>query len=106
MEQSHAEMQFEHYQAFKNPQYRLDGMFDVLREEIMMAMPTNQFYIQRTEPIQTEPREFSSLEWEELQQIKGRLIHLENMLFEIIQALGLERDDEGNLYKKIRRDKL
>ena len=104
MEQSHAEMQSEHYQALKNPQYRLDGMFDVLREEIMMAMPPTERILE--EKPATQPREFSSEEWEELQQLKGRLIHLENMLFEIIQLLGLERDDEGNLYKKTRRDKL
>ena len=104
MEQSHAEMQSEHYQALKNPQYRIDGMFDVLREEIMMAMPPTERILVE-EPI-TQPREFSSEEWEELQQIKGRLIHLENMLFEIIQVLKLGRDDNGNLYKKIRKDKL
>ena len=104
MEQSHAEMQSEHYQALKNPQYRLDGMFDVLREEIMMAIPSIEPVEKVTSP-QIEPTEFSSKEWDRL-QLKGRLIHLENMVFEIIQVLGLGRDDEGNLYKKMRRDKL
>ena len=103
-EQTHAKMQSEHYQALKNPQYRLDGMFDVLREEIMMAMPPIE-RIPEEKPV-TQPREFSSEEWDELQELKGRLIHLENMLFEIIQVLKLGRNGDGNLYKKIRRDKL
>jgi len=82
MEQSHAEMQSEHYQALKNPQYRLDGMFDVLWEELMMAMPAT--YTQRTEPIQIEPRKFSSEEWDRLQQLEGRLIHLEKKVTELL----------------------
>ena len=38
-EKSHAEMEKYHYQALKNPQYQLEGMMDVLREELMMSLP-------------------------------------------------------------------
>ena len=96
-EQSHAQMQSEHYQALKNPQYRLDGMIDVLREEIMLNMPTS--YTQKTEPIQIEPREFSSKEWAELNQIKGRLIHLEGKVMFLLEEMRALQWRKPHYYK-------
>lgn len=34
-----AELQKWHYQALKNPQYQMEGLFSVLQEELMMNMP-------------------------------------------------------------------
>ena len=39
MELSRAYMQRHHEEALKNPMYRMEGMMDVLGEEIMMNMP-------------------------------------------------------------------
>jgi len=39
MELSRAYMQRHHEEALKDPMYRLEGMLDVLREEVMMNMP-------------------------------------------------------------------
>lgn len=38
-ELSHSQMQKEHYGALKNPLYVLDGMLDILREEVSMELP-------------------------------------------------------------------
>ena len=39
MEIPRAQMQRHHEQALQDPMYRMEGMMDVLREEIMMNMP-------------------------------------------------------------------
>ena len=39
MIKSHAELERYHYQALSNPLYRMEGMMDVIREEVMMNMP-------------------------------------------------------------------
>ena len=51
---SHAELEKHHYQALKNPQYQLEGMMDVLYEEMMMAMPVRGDLEDRLEALESK----------------------------------------------------
>ncbi len=73
MNKTHGEMQSEHYEALKNPLYQMEGMMDVLREELSNQMP---YYTLEQETIITEhvfrPRKIDK----ELDQLKAELKHL------------------------------
>ena len=97
-EQTHAEMQSEHYKALRtNPFYYAEFMLDVLREELMMTMP--RAYTQEAMPIQLEPREFSSREWAELSQTRGRLIHLERKVISLLEEMRALQGQKPMHYK-------
>ncbi len=55
-ELSRAEMQWEHEVALRSPQYRMEGMFDVLAEEMMMLMPSGVEVTRRVLAPETEVR--------------------------------------------------
>ena len=83
MEVSHAELEKYHYRAVKeNVSYRLEGMMDVLREELSMSFPS-------LEPKELEPKEqqpnFPQIPpnhklYRELQQTRGMVLYLQKKL--------------------------
>ena len=80
----HAELEQYHYQALSNPLYVLEGLADVMREELMMNMPIlplpspapgERIVIHRHSNMSAE-------NWDLLQQTALRVGHLEKKLAE------------------------
>ena len=68
MEISHSELEKDHYQALKNPAYQIEGMIDVLREEMMMNMP----YPQEVPQERIEPR-WERKQWDIVEQLRAEV---------------------------------
>ena len=75
-ELSHAELCSEHYQALKNPMYRMEFMMDVMREELSMELPWHNpdFGDARATQIVYRIRPVDK----EIAQLKAKMMHLEN----------------------------
>uniref|UniRef100_A0A6M3KWQ3 Uncharacterized protein n=1 Tax=viral metagenome TaxID=1070528 RepID=A0A6M3KWQ3_9ZZZZ len=92
---SHAELEKFHYQAVRdNPMYVLDGMASVIREELAMQMPS--LLIKEEEVQLTVPSEHKL--YNELQQTKGLLLHLQRKLNEL--TAKRKRADRSNVNLK------
>ena len=67
----HYELEKYHYQALKNPMYRMEYMFDILREELMMNLP----YLKEERPDESLPEpEWTKKQWGYVQQIKSEVV--------------------------------
>lgn len=82
---SHCELERHHYQALSNPLYTLEGMADVIREDLMMNMPI----LERPEPVRPQEiihiirhSDMSAEDYDLLQQTALRVGHLEKKLAE------------------------
>ena len=76
-EQSHAEQNAEHYKLLReNPEYLHEFKMDVLREEIMMAMP---YY---PEPQAAPEQVIDPPPYESLRQLRAELNYYKNKLNE------------------------
>ena len=91
-ELSHCEMQKEHYQAIQNPLYALEGLTDIMREELLMNMPVlpevtdlishNSLISQSSkEPQDTE--EWTHRQWDYVKQLKAALLYFEKRLIKL-----------------------
>lgn len=85
----HAELQKYHYQALKNPAYQLEGMADVLREEMMMNIPVRQPEQVSPPATNTEAQPWSASQWDKVQQLQGRILHLQG---EVNRLLAVKKD--------------
>ena len=80
MEVSHAELEKYHYRAVKeNVNYRLEGMMDVLREELSMSFPSLEPKEQQPNFPQIPPNHKL---YRELQQTRGMVLYLQKKLNE------------------------
>lgn len=96
----HAEMEKWHYQALKNPRYQMEGMMDVMREEMSMTMPL----LDREEPTPVyKDTEWTNQQWGVIEQLKSELVgwrqkHAE-ALKEIDSLRALVSRKKHTLYK-------
>ena len=70
-----------HNEALKDPNYRMEGLMDCLREEMSYYLP----YRDTTESIISSPPEpeWSRRQWGEVQQLKAMVLHLSNKVNEM-----------------------
>jgi hypothetical protein len=82
---THGELEKHHYQALKeNPLYREEFQHDILREELMMAMPiVPETATPAPVTIPEKPYWLSHKQWDEINQLKGMLVHLQNKVKEL-----------------------
>ena len=84
----------EHYQALQNdPNYRMEFMMDVLREEMMMNMPRygvdHEQGMPKAAPETPKP-EWSRSQWDFVQQLQGRMLHLQGKVEELIKIKKMD----------------
>jgi len=74
-----------HHQAIRdNPEYRAQFNADVLREEMMMAMPIVQPRVE--EPALEPPMEWQRRQWGYVQQLRAQVNYLNSKLAEHIET--------------------
>lgn len=79
-EQSHAQQQIYHYQALRDPHYKMEFITDCLYEDIMMSMPTskNEQVYQKDERPEWAPKQ-----WDAVQQIQLAIERLYKLYYEL-----------------------
>ena len=80
-ELSHAELEQYHYRALSNPLYQVEGLVDVLREEIMMNMPVFEIKEAIEEPpVTIKPLEVRVILDKKALELQNRIASLEEKL--------------------------
>ena len=79
MYKNHAELQQYHYQALKNSAYQVEGMMNVLYEEMMMNMSV---YREQSEPIlqKVQPIQMTNITKDAYEQQQGLILFLKGKL--------------------------
>lgn len=101
MEKSHGELQAEHYEAVKtNPMYRLEGMMDVLREELMMNMPSLEpkLEVRGTAPLLEEPP-WTKRQWDVVNQLRNEVRGWRKQHYELLKEMEGMRTTAGKKEK-------
>ena len=83
MEIEHCDLEKWHYQALKNPLYVLDGMADVIREDLMMNAPESSNGRKPVFGTGGEGSSPSSGTRDDVEQLRRMLLYLQSKVMEL-----------------------